>query len=112
MGVDETIVDLLSLEDFERRLQPRLDEVNAVLTVLTTAPGADPPMLGEFHDARLTTARHQNLHDEYVARARHLVDSLVVAQAATAAIIAGYRTVEELNRTSTEEVGHALSRGE
>jgi hypothetical protein len=112
MGVDEIRVDLLSLDDFNQRLGPRLDEAYAALAALTVAPGTVQPALGTFQDAQQTSARHQNLRDEYVARLRRLVDAVTTAQIVATTIAARYRTVVELNQTSTEVVRDALSGGE
>ena len=104
MGVDEITVDLLSLDDFNRRLTPRLVEANAALALLTNGPAQTPPALGAFEDAQLTASRHQALYDDYVTQLRRLIDALTVAQAATTAIAARYRTVEELNGSTGDDV--------
>ncbi|MFY1691715.1 hypothetical protein [Plantactinospora sp. WMMB782] len=108
MAADEFAVNLLSLRDFQQRLQPRIEAAYAALTALTTAPGSDRPALGGFHDAQKTADRHQDLHDEYVARLRRLVAALTVAQAATARIIESYRTVDELSGTNARQIAGAL----
>ncbi|WP_422770043.1 hypothetical protein ACN28C_25405 [Plantactinospora sp. WMMC1484] len=108
MAADEFAVDLLSLHDFRRSLQPRVEAALAALTALTTAPGSDRPALGGFHDAQRTADRHQELHDEYVARLRRLATALTVAQAATAQIVESYRSVDELSETNARRIAGAL----
>ncbi|GAA3734404.1 hypothetical protein GCM10022225_15970 [Plantactinospora mayteni] len=108
MAADEFAVDLLSLQDFQQRLQPRVEAAFAALTALTTAPGSDRPALGGFHDAQRTADRHQELHDEYVARLRRLVTALAVAQSATTQIIESYRDVDELSRTNAQQIAGAV----
>ncbi|GIG88465.1 hypothetical protein [Plantactinospora endophytica] len=108
MAADEFAVNLLSLQDFQHRLQPRIESAYAALTALTTAPGNERPALGGFHDAQRTADRHQELHDEYVARLRRLVTALTVAQAATAQVIEIYRTVDEISGRNAGQIAGAL----
>lgn len=108
MASDDFVVDFLSLEEFQRSLQSRVTQAFAALTAETTPPGADPPALGEFHDAVRTAERHRVLHEEYVARLRRLVDALTVAQAATSGIVQVYRDVDALNAANAQQIGGAI----
>jgi len=105
---DVLTVDLLSLQGFYLTLQPRIDEVGRALLALQVPPGSDPPALGGFHDAAVTAARHQVLHDQYVRQLGRLLDALTTAQRATARILDAYRTVEELNSVRPDQVQDAL----
>jgi hypothetical protein len=114
MGVEDiVVVDTLSLADFHRTLQARLDEAYEVLARIDPAAGANPaaPALGGFEDAKLTGERHQHLRDEYLARLRRLIASLTAAHAATAKIIAEYKSVEELNRANISEILRLVGEG-
>jgi len=108
MAADEISVDVFSLGDFRLRLQPRIDQAFAALNAMTTSPGSDRAALGEFSDASETAERHRALHDEYVARLRRLVDSLTVAQTATAGIIQVYQDADALNHTSAKQIEGAV----
>lgn len=108
MASDDFVVDFLSLQDFQQRLQSRIGQAFTALTVETTSPGADKPALGGFHDAAVTAERHRVLHDEYVARVRRLVDALTLAQTATLDIIKLYRDVDALNAANAQQIGGAV----
>jgi hypothetical protein len=118
MGAEDfVVVDTLSLADFHRTLQARLDEAYAMLARIDPAvvgtTGA--PALGGFEDALRTGERHQQLREEYLARVRRLIAALTAAHAATAAIIDRYRSVEELNTANLSDllrlVGEGLEHG-
>lgn len=108
MAADETFIDPPSLDDFHRGLQTRLDEARAALAVLTTGPATEVPALGGFFDALKTATRHQVLRDEFVLRLRSLIDELVFARDATAAIAAQYRTAENLTKANIDDIGSTL----
>jgi hypothetical protein len=108
MAADEMSVDTLSLDDFHRSIQARLDETFTAMRALTTVPGSETPALGGFVDAGRTAGRYQHLHDEYVVRLRRLVVALAAAQVATAAIAERYRTVDDLSRTDANSIKGAL----
>ena len=74
-------------------------------------PPAAAPALGGFADARDTSERHQQLRAEYLARLRRLIASLTAAHAATSAIIAQYRSVEELNTANISEILRLVGEG-
>jgi hypothetical protein len=108
MGAEDiVVVDTLSLADFHRTLQARLDEAYAVLArldpVVVGATGATPA-LGGFEDAQRAGERHQRLREEYLARLRRLIAALTAAHAATATIIAKYQSVEALNTANLSEI--------
>ncbi len=118
MGAEDfTIVDPLSLADFHRTLQARLDEAYEVLARLDPSAGADAagPALGGFQDGQEASHRHQDLREEYVARLRRLIAALTAAHAATASIIDKYTTVEALNTANLTGilslVGEGLEHG-
>jgi hypothetical protein len=108
MAVDQTHIDLLSLDDFGHRLKARVDEAREALLALTVGPGADRPPLGEFTDAQLSADRYDAMKAGYVERLRRLIDALTAAQTATATISAGYRSVEDLNCSDTGTIGGLL----
>jgi hypothetical protein len=97
MAVDQTRVDLPSLNDFGQHLDARLREAEAALTALTTAPGGDRPPLGDFHDATETADRHEAIRAVYVERLRRLIDALTAAKETTGTIAASYLSVETSN---------------
>jgi hypothetical protein len=108
MAAEDIIVDQAALLTFARHLQPRIDEANSALTMLTTTPGTDPPALGSFYDAQLTTGRHQTLHDQYVQRLRRLVNALTAAATATGTIIEKYHEVADHDEVKVNEIQTAL----
>ncbi len=115
MGADDVVnVDTLSLADFHKTLQARLDEAYAVLARLDpvlAGASAATPALGGFEDARQAGERHQRLRAEYVTRLRHLIAALTAAHAATAAIIARYESVEALNTANLTDFLRLLGEG-
>jgi hypothetical protein len=108
---DEVRVDLLSLEDFRQRLEPRLAEVSSVLSALSVAPAADLPPLGRFEDAERLAARHNAVREAYLDRVQRLFQAVAAAQSATATIIELYRTAEQLNSSTAQDVRHAMRPG-
>jgi hypothetical protein len=107
MGADELDthginVDVLSLDEFYVTLQKRIEDVGRALFALRMPPGSEPPRLGAFVDAGTTAARHQVLREEFLVRLGQLHGALTTAQLATARIVDGYRTVEELNELDME----------
>lgn len=108
---DEVRVDLLSLEDFRQRLESRLAEVSSVLSALGVAPAADLPPLGRFEDAERIAARHNAIREAYQERAQRLFQAVVAAQTATETIIEMYRTAEQLNSSTAQDVRHAMRPG-
>lgn len=114
MGAEDlTIVDPLTLADFHRTLQARLDEAYQVLARLDPEAGADAagPALGGFADAHEASQRHQDLRAEYVARLRRLIAALTAAHAATSAIITKYTSVEELNTANLADLLRLIGEG-
>jgi hypothetical protein len=115
MGAEDVvIVDTLSLADFHKTLQARLDEAYAMLARLDpvmAGASAAKPALGAFEDAQDTGERHQRLREEYLARVRHLIAALTAAHAATASIIARYESVEALNTASLTDILRLLGEG-
>jgi hypothetical protein len=108
MAVDQTRIDLLSLDDFSQHLTARLAEAQETLTALTAGAGSQRPPLGDFHDAQLTADRYQAMKALYTERLRRLIDALSAAQTATATISASYRTVEDRNHLDTGTIGGLL----
>jgi hypothetical protein len=106
MAVDQTHVELRSLDDFGHHLDARLQEAQAALTALTTDPGQPP--LGTFHDATVTAERYEVMKAAYVERLRRLIDALTAAQSATATIADSYRTLEVHHAASTAAIGNQL----
>jgi hypothetical protein len=105
MAVDQTSVDLLSLDEFGQHLDPRLREARAALAALTAGPGADRPRLGDFHDARVTADRYDEMRTQYLQRLTALIDAVTAAQSATATISASYHTIEARNESDTRAIG-------
>jgi hypothetical protein len=111
MAVDQTSVDLLSLDDFGHHLDARLREARAALTALTTGPGADRPPLGDFDDANVTAERYEAMRVVYVARLQRLIDALIAAEETTGTIATSYLTLETRNAADTERIGAELRPG-
>lgn len=114
MGVDDVRVDLGSLDDFARHLEPRLRDAVAALDNLThidRRPGHDSarPELGEFLDAGETADRYEELHQAHITRLQRLINAVVAAQFATGSIMTIYRTTEELNEAGMRAIGDLLS---
>lgn len=99
----DLVVDPLSLGDFQKTLQARLEEAYAALLRIEQSGAA--PALGGFEDAHRTGTRHQLLRDQAKARLQRLIGALAAAQAATTAIATRYATVEALN---TADISQAL----
>ena len=84
-----TEVDLLSLEDFHRRLADRLTQAESVLRKLNTEMQCRPPALGSFADATDNARRYSDVHQSYVEQAERLKQAVQAAQQATSTILAG-----------------------
>src|SRR5262245_17603458 len=109
MGVDELItIDTLSLADFQRTLQARLDEANAMLTTLTAQRQDTVPALGGFQDAADVAARYRTLHEEFTARVERLVNAIAVAQSGVGLLVERYETFEELTSAQVQDIAKAL----
>jgi ABC-type transporter Mla subunit MlaD len=108
MGADNTEVDLLSLEDFYKTLDNRLNEANAVLTALTTTLAGKVPALGTFQDATGTSSRYHTLYEQHLDRAHRLVRAVTAAKTATATIMANYRTAEARNHANAKDIASIL----
>lgn len=104
-----TTVDVLTLEDFQHRIDARLQQARSVLDRLSGDLNGRPPALGTFRDAVETSRRYEALHRLELARARRLVSALEAVQAATATIIRNYRTAEARNEATAEDITGALS---
>lgn len=104
-----TTVDVLTLEDFQHRLNARLQEARSVLNRLSGSLHNQPPALGTFRDAVETTRRYDAVQRVELARARQLVSALEAVQAATSTIIKNYRTAEARNEATADEITGALS---
>ena len=110
MGVDDTSIELLSLDDFGQHLATRLQEAVTAVSALANAP-VRRPALGEFRDADQTAVDYEARQQEYLDRLRRLISALVAAQAATATIGTRYRTIEALNVASLRTIRDLLSAG-
>ncbi|MEV4757061.1 hypothetical protein AB0J86_18380 [Micromonospora sp. NPDC049559] len=108
MGDESTRVDVLSLEDFHKTLQARLDEANAILTTLSTKLHDKPPALGEFQDATETATGYQALHEDSLARARRLLRAVSATRTATDTIMHNYRTTEARNRANSDDIARVM----
>ncbi|MBB5829216.1 MULTISPECIES: hypothetical protein [Micromonospora] len=104
-----TTVDVLSLEDFQRRLAARLSEAEAVLRKLTTELQCRPPDLGTFADATSNARRYSALQTSYAQRVERLRDAVKAAQSATGTILTNYRTTEARNAANAADIAAALT---
>jgi hypothetical protein len=103
MAIDETRVDLLTLDDYRRQLQHRLDDARAILAAARrTRTGAE---LGAFQDARQTADRYATVHDEFVARIDRLVRALAAAADGTGTTLAAYRDTEQHSDADVQSSG-------
>jgi hypothetical protein len=105
---DSTNVDLLSLEDFSRRLGARLSEADAMLTKLDADLRGKAPKLGTFQDATAKQSQYSDLYDQYAQRIGRLKSAILAAQRATDDIIANYKTTEALNHASAADIANKL----
>ncbi|WP_229402636.1 hypothetical protein [Micromonospora okii] len=103
-----TTVDVLSLEDFHRRLAGRLSEAEAVLRKLTAEMQCRPPELGTFADATSNARRYSELHQTYSQQVERLRDAVRAAQSATSTILNNYRTTEARNAANSADIAAAL----
>jgi hypothetical protein len=103
----KTDVSVLSLEDFQGRLQQRLDDVDAVLAKLDEL-GARRVPLGTFQDANDSADSYGWKLTGYLGRVERLREAIVAAQAVTATIIASYRTTEERNQADAADIAARL----
>ncbi|XTZ17619.1 hypothetical protein ACQSSU_09750 [Micromonospora echinospora] len=104
----KTSVDVLSLEDFHRRLAGRIAEADQLLRKLNTELQCRPPALGSFADAVSSTRQYTDLHARYVDRVQRLRRSLLATQAATQKILDNYRTTEARNRANAADIARVL----
>jgi hypothetical protein len=107
MSDGSTSVSVLSLEDFNRTLQRRLDDADALLSKLGEL-GAHRVPLGTFQDAATSADSYDRKLIRYVDRIQRLRDAIVAAQDATAAIIASYRTTEARNHADASDIARRL----
>jgi hypothetical protein len=105
---DSTNVDLLSLEDFSKRLGARLGEADAMLTKLDDDLRGREPKLGTFQDATTTQSQYTDLYDQYVQRIGRLRSAILAAQKATDDILANYKTTEARNHASAADIASKL----
>ncbi|KXK58750.1 hypothetical protein AWW66_28070 [Micromonospora rosaria] len=103
-----TTVDVLSLEDFHRRLAGRLAEAESVLRKLSTELQCRPPALGTFADATSNARRYSEVQSSYQERAERLRDAVRAAQTATQTILANYQTTEARNRANSRDIAAVL----
>ena len=104
-----TTVDVLSLEDFHRRLAGRLAEAESVLKKLNTEMQCRPPALGTFAHATENARRYTESHASYAEQAERLRKAIVAAQEATSTIMANYRTTEARNAANAADIIAALT---
>ncbi|MCX4474666.1 hypothetical protein C5N14_14380 [Micromonospora sp. MW-13] len=103
-----TTVDVLSLEDFHKRLAGRLTEAEAVLKKLNTEMQCRPPELGTFADATSNARRYSDLHLSYAQQVERLRDAVRAAQSATGTILTNYKTTEARNAANSADIAAAL----
>lgn len=104
----KTRVDVLSLEDFHRRLAGRISEADQLLRKLNTELQCRPPALGSFSDAVSSSRQYTDLHSRYVDRVERLRRSLVAVQEATQKILDNYRTTEARNSANAADIARVL----
>lgn len=110
MAADDLTIDTLSLDDFRRTLQARLDEAFAALLALAPEQEHHGPALGGFHDAEQTAGRYDRLRQESIARLRRLINAVAAADRGTTDIAERYRTAEALNGAKAHEIADELRR--
>ncbi|MCM0676769.1 hypothetical protein NCC78_19065 [Micromonospora phytophila] len=103
-----TTVDLMSLEDFHKRLADRLTEAEKALRKLDTEMQSRPPALGSFADATSNARHYSDIHRSYVEQVERLRTAVRAAQRATGTILANYRTAEERNAANATDIAAAL----
>ncbi|GAB3067139.1 hypothetical protein [Micromonospora schwarzwaldensis] len=104
-----TTVDVLSLEDFHRRLERRLHEAESVLRTLNTEMQCRPPSLGTFTDATDNSRRYAETHQSYVDHVDRLRRAVLAAREATGTIMTNYRTAEARNAAAAADIASALA---
>ncbi len=104
-----TTVDLMSLEDFHRKLGERLAEVERAVRKLDTEMQCRPPALGSFADATDNARRYSDIHLAYSQHVARLRSAVEAAQSATATILARYRTAEARNAANSADITAALA---
>ena len=107
MSGNYTAVDMLSLEDFKRTLDGRLQDVDAALSKLNRELRT-PPAVGTFTEAKAVHDKYLAVHADFVDQATQLRKAIVVAQTATAKILANYRTTEEQNSANARDIASQL----
>jgi hypothetical protein len=108
MGDGTTRVDLLTLEDFRRRLDGRLAAAQSVLDTLNGKISNSRPALGLFQDAIESERNYERQRQQHIQRATRLVSAIKAAQTATDTIIQRYRTVEARNAASQADILRVL----
>lgn len=105
---DKTLVDVLSLEDFQATLDARMTEAQSIMTSLVDGLAGRMPELGGLIDAGYVSGRYGNLQDEHVDRVSRLILAIAAAQAAMATMITNYQTVEALLAANAADIGELL----
>ncbi|MEV4197759.1 hypothetical protein [Micromonospora globbae] len=103
-----TEVDLLSLEDFHKRLADRLTQADSLLRKLNTEMQCRPPALGTFAHATSNSQRYSEIHQSYVEQVGRLQRAVKAAQEATSTILTNYRTAEARNAATADDIRAAL----
>jgi hypothetical protein len=110
-------VSIMSLEDFHRSLDARIAQVDHLLRRIDELACRSVP-LGRFPDATSQVSKHGDFERTFGDRLRRLHTATEAAKAATAAILANYRSAEERNTANARDiaaqlggVADALSRG-
>ena len=108
MTTEKIGVSTLSLDQFHRTLQARLDEASTAIDALSGPPGSQVPPLGTFADATATAERYRRLHEQYTARLRRLVVALTAAQVISADAVARFtRAAQQAQANANAVVGTA-----
>ena len=106
--MDKIGVSTLSLDQFHRTLQARLDESFAAIGTLSGPPGSQVPPLGTFVDATATAERYKRLHEQYTARLQRLVVALTAAQVISADMVERFtRAMQQAQANANAVVGPA-----
>jgi hypothetical protein len=108
MADGTTAVDFISLEEFHNRLTARVAQAQQLVQTLTNDLVDRNPKLGTFEDADSATSAYWTRWRDQVGRASRLLMAVQAAQTATGEILKTYKTTEQLNSASAQDLAAPL----
>jgi len=107
MSGNEVNVDIISLEDFNKTLDARIDQASFLLREIGKL-ASHPMPLGEFPDAKHQVTQHGSLERTFRDRIERLKNATVAAKTATTTILTNYKSAEDRNAASAKDIARQL----